>query len=439
MRSGGTSHARATWRRFSGDRAALVALAFLVFTAAATLLAPLLPLASPEVIDLARAARAPRLVLGEGRWQNHVSVRFRLEEAPRSREVLARVEHALGALVHDLTGGAPRLTREGSREATRELEFSVLYRPALDPARGSQLEERLQNELASQTREGRLVLRGGGEAEVTLLGVHAQAGYSALSALDRWLVERRFAFFGLYQVGPWLGTDSKGRDMLARCVFGGRVSLLVALAGALVAVTVGVAYGAVAGYLGGRADERMMRLVDVLYALPFLFVVILCITLLNEYRSELAAFGIGRLTAFFVVLGLSTWLSMARVVRGQVLFLKRAEFVLAARVLGASDQRILALHVVPHLAGVVIVYLTLTLPSVMLYESFLSFLGLGVEPPAVSWGLLAADALDGLNPLATAWWLVLGPALFMGATLLALNVLGDGLRDAFDPRLRRNA
>jgi oligopeptide transport system permease protein len=179
-----------------------------------------------------------------------------------------------------------------------------------------------------------------------------------------------------------------------------------------------------------------MRIVDVLYSIPFIFLVIFLITIINSRRTELAEVGIDREIVFFFVIGAIYWLTMARVVRGQVLSLKNSEFVEAARVIGASTTRILFRHLVPNVLSVVIVYLTLTIPAVMLFEAFLSFLGLGIEPPKVSWGLLATDATEAISPIATFWWLVAWPAAAMGVTLLALNVLGDGLRDALDPKLR---
>lgn len=261
--------------------------------------------------------------------------------------------------------------------------------------------------------------------------------YWELSLLDRGLQSVRAGLFGDWQTGPWLGTDGKGRDLLARIVWGSRTSLLVALAATLTSLVVGVGYGAFAGYRGGRVDACMMRLVDVLYSVPFIFVVIFVITVLNQHRTMLKdRFGIEYITVFYAIVGSIYWLTMARVVRGQVLALKQSAFVEAARVAGASTARILAFHLVPNLLSVVIVYLTLTIPSVMLFEAFVSFLGLGVEPPKVSWGLLAVDSTEAINPLHVFWWLVAWPAAAMGSTLLALNVLGDGLRDALDPKLR---
>jgi oligopeptide transport system permease protein len=222
------------------------------------------------------------------------------------------------------------------------------------------------------------------------------------------------------------GTDTLGRDLLARVLVGGRASLLVGLASTAVSVLVGVSYGAIAGFYGGKVDDAMMRFVDFLYGLPYMFLVILIMLLFAETAR-------GEMLPVFLALGLVQWLTMARIVRGQVLTLRRQEFVLAAELLGASDARILWRHVLPNVVGVIVVYATLMVPSVIILESFLSFLGLGV---ALSWGQLVSDGVAVVNPVRSYWWLLLWPSGFLALTLLSLNFIGDGLRDALDPKAR---
>ena len=225
-----------------------------------------------------------------------------------------------------------------------------------------------------------------------------------------------------------MGTDNSGRDILARVLLGGQISLMVGIISTIVSLIIGVSYGAVAGYLGGRVDSLMMRLVDVLYSLPY---IILVIVLLALFRSSTA---VGQLVLLFAALGAVSWLTMARIVRGQVLSLKNQEFVLAARATGVSTPRIIFRHIVPNTLGPVIVYATLTIPTVMLSEAFLSFLGLGVQAPLASWGSLAAE---GIQSIAIFPWQLIFPGVTMALTLFSLNFLGDGLRDALDPQMRK--
>jgi len=218
----------------------------------------------------------------------------------------------------------------------------------------------------------------------------------------------------------WLGTDQLGRDLLVRVLYGGRISLGVGLCATFVALTIGVVYGAVAGYLGGRADAVMMRLVDIMYALPFTIFVILLMVFFGR-----------NIVLLFVAIGAVEWLTMARIVRGQIMALKKMEFIEAARSLGYGNRRIIFRHLLPNALGPIIVYTTLTIPAVMLLEAFLSFLGLGVQPPMSSWGTLIKDGAEKMEEY---WWLLVFPGALFSLTLFSLNFLGDGLRDALDVR-----
>lgn len=220
----------------------------------------------------------------------------------------------------------------------------------------------------------------------------------------------------------YLGTDANGRDLLTRVLYGGRVSLSVALVASFVSLVIGVLYGAISGYLGGRVDSLMMRFVDIMYSLPFMFLVILLMVVFGR-----------NIFLIYAAIGAVEWLDMARIVRGQTLALKRREFIEAAHALGVRDSKIVTRHLIPNAIGPVIVYVTLTVPKVILLESFLSFLGLGVQEPLTSWGVLISEGVDMME---SAPWMLLVPSFFLAATLFCLNFLGDGLRDALDPKTR---
>jgi len=222
----------------------------------------------------------------------------------------------------------------------------------------------------------------------------------------------------------WFGTDTLGRDLFTRILYGGQISLLVGFAATAVSLLIGVLYGAMAGFIGGRTDSVMMRIVDILYTLPFTIFVIVLMVFFGR-----------NIILLFAAIGAVQWLTMARIVRGQVLTLKHSEFIEAAAVMGFSKRRIILRHIIPNILGPVIVYTTLTIPSVMLIEAFLSFLGLGVQAPMSSWGVLIKEGADCMEEY---WWMLVFPSLALSITLFALNFLGDGLRDALDPRAAKD-
>jgi oligopeptide transport system permease protein len=220
--------------------------------------------------------------------------------------------------------------------------------------------------------------------------------------------------------GHFLGTDGNGRDLFVRILYGGRLSLSIGVLATFVSVFIGVIYGTIAGYFGGKLDIFMMRVVEILYAMPYLIFVIILMVVFGR-----------NIYFLFIAIGAVEWLTMARIVRGQTISLKEKEFIETSKALGQSNFMIIWKHIIPNLAGPIIVYITLMVPSVIILESFLSFLGLGVQEPLTSWGVLISE---GSREMETAWWLLIFPGLFMTITLASLNFIGDGLRDAIDPK-----
>ena len=265
---------------------------------------------------------------------------------------------------------------------------------------------------------------------LALLGLAVLVLLVVISLLTPWIAPYSYSAQNL-DVGAtapslqhWLGTDVFGRDMLTRIMYGGRVSLMVGFVATGVALVIGILWGAVAGFYGGRIDALMMRIVDILYALPFMIFIVLLMVVFGR-----------NILLLFLAIGAVEWLTMARIVRGQVMSLRHQEFVEAANSLGLSQWIIIRRHIIPNTLGPVIVYTTLTIPSVMLLEAFLSFLGLGIQPPESSWGLLISYGVETMEEYP---WLLIFPGIALSLTLFALNFLGDGLRDALDPRTSKD-
>ena len=394
----GVSLTQDAWRRLKKSTAAMVALWTLVVVAVLAFFTPVLPRQPPDS-DVTQLKFAPPSLwpLLESGFafdpERDAEARSRLPEARK------RYKASLKSLADAHDSGA---SEEALDKAFRE---TTQARAAIDA-----LTQR----------------------------AYAEVGFPKLGPLARLMVRVRYAVFGEWQLGSVCGRDKLGRDILSRIFWGARVSLIVGVVATLVSLVIGVTYGAVSGYAGGWVDNVMMRIVDVLYSVPFIFLVIFMISILgqDENKEWLESQGVDRIMIFYFVVGAIYWLTMARVVRGQVVSLRNEQFVEAARSLGVSQIAIVFRHIVPNLLSIVLVYLTLTIPRVVLFEAFLSFLGLGVEPPDVSWGLLANEGIQVITPIKIYWWLIVFPSIAIGVTLFALNFLGDGLRDAFDPRMK---
>jgi oligopeptide transport system permease protein len=353
------------WRRLRANRAAVVSAVYLVVMALACLIGPLFTGHAYTTI-----------------YQDYVRVPPSLSAYPQSGEIAAALDEAMRRMRVDLVSW--------HEESDRVVAVIRSARP-IDPRAMRYLDR------SSSFEDTRVEATSTDRLEMTISAA----------------VARHYFLFG---------TDNTGRDLLTRTLIAGRVSLAIGLLAGFVAVVIGVTYGATAGYLGGRIDDLMMRIVDILYSLPFIFLVIMLVVFFGR-----------NFVLMFIAVGAVQWLDMARIVRGQALSIRRQEFVQAAVALGVSPGGILWRHVVPNTLGPVAVYMTLLVPQVILLESFLSYLGLGVQEPLTSWGVLIAQ---GAKNIPSANWLLLFPSLFLTSTLFALNFLGDGLRDALDPRDR---
>ncbi len=398
----GTSLYKDAWRRLKKNKAAIAGLVIVLLYALVSLLAPILPIYSYKEQQMSHIHLPPSFArtAGEQMLERKITELSTLAAKEGRVDWTAEDRELIEKAIENARAKATAPSSPGGEEITRKEKDTI--------ADAERKVTRERRDLA--IAEGRVELNEKELSEIEEMRHLIETETEMIDGEEVKIHERRYLF----------GTDYLGRDMLARTIWGGQMSIAIGLIGGITSVFIGLFFGAIAGYVGGKTDYIIMRVVDILYSMPYMMLVIILMALFG--RS---------IILMFVALSLVSWLTVARVVRGQIISLKNSEYVEAARSMGASSARIIFRHLVPNTFGIIIVYTTLRIPVFIQMEAFLSFLGLGISAPYASWGSLIGDAVEGMRAYP---WRLFFPAAAMTIFLFAMNFLGDGLRDAFDPQ-----